>query len=106
MRASCRLETRLCYCEFNLEAPEERGTEDEIEEALVAQETERIAEEERLAIELEEQRQIELAGQSSVLQKLLKTKPQSWSQSRPLKLRSRNSERLEREGAKLDVQIS
>ena len=48
----------MLVCEFNLEAPDERGNEDEIEEALVAQETERIAEEERLAIELEEQRQI------------------------------------------------
>ena len=48
-------------CEFNLEAPEERGTDEELEQALIAQETERIAEEERLAIEAEEQRQVELA---------------------------------------------
>ena len=34
----------MLVCEFSLEAPEERGTEEEIEQALITQETERIAE--------------------------------------------------------------
>ena len=99
----------MLVCEFNLEAPEERGTEEEIEGALIAQETERIAEEERIAIELEEQRQVELAEAEE--QRLAEIVENEAAELESIKateeamkeLRSR----LEREGAKSsDVQIS
>ena len=99
----------MLVSEFNLEAPEERGTEEEIEGALIAQETERIAEEERIAIELEEQRQIELAEAEE--QRLAEIVENEAAELESIKateeamkeLRSR----LEREGAKSsDVQIS
>ena len=69
-------------CEVNLEAPEERGTDEQIEQALIAQETEKIAEEERLAIEMEEQRQAELAEaeEEVSLRMHLVPNPRQWHQ--------------------------
>ena len=99
----------MLVSEFNLEAPEERGTDEEIEGALIAQETERIAEEERIAIELEEQRQLELAeAEEQRLAEIVENEADELESIKATEeamkeLRSR----LEREGAKSsDVQIS
>ena len=96
-------------CEFNLEAPEERGTDEELEQALIAQETERIAEEERLAIEAEEQRQVELAEAEE--QRLAEIVANEADELESIKATDQAMkdlrERLEREGGKTsDVQIS
>ena len=96
-------------CEFNLEAPEERGTDEELEQALIAQETERIAEEERLAIEAEEQRQADLAEAEE--QRLAEIVANEADELESIKATDQAlkdlRERLEREGGKTsDVQIS
>ena len=99
----------LLVCEFNLEAPEDRGTDAEIEQALIAQETEKIAEEERIAIENEEQRQQELAEAEE--QRLAEIVANEADELESIKATENAlkelKERLEREGAKSsDVQIS
>ena len=99
----------LLVCEFNLEAPEDRGTDAEIEQALIAQETEKIAEEERIAIENEEQRQQELAEAEE--QRLAEIVANEADELESIKATDNAlkelKERLEREGAKSsDVQIS
>ena len=96
-------------CEFNLEAPEERGTDEQIEQALIAQETEKIAEEERIAIELEEQRQAEL--EEAEEQRLAEIVANEADELESIKATEEAlkdlRQRLEREGAKSsDVQIS
>lgn len=96
-------------CEFNLEAPEERGTDEEIEQALIAQETEKIAEEERLAIEMEEQRQIELAeAEEQRLAEIVENEADELESIKATEEALKDlKQRLEREGAKSsDVQIS
>ena len=99
----------LLVCEFNLEAPEERGTEEELEQALIVQETERIAEEERLAIEAEEQRQAELAeAEEQRLAEIVANEADELESIKATEQALKDlRERLEREGAKSsDVQIS
>ena len=96
-------------CEFNLEAPEERGTDEQIEQALIAQETEKIAEEERLAIEMEEQRQIELAeAEEQRLAEIVENEADELESIKATEEALKDlRQRLEREGAKSsDVQIS
>ena len=99
----------MLVCEFELEAPEERGTVEEREIALIEEETERIAEEEKLAIELEENRQIELAEAEE--QRLAEIVANEADELEAIKATQQAmkelTERLEREGAKSsDVQIS
>ena len=96
-------------CEFNLEAPEERGTDEQIEQALIAQETEKIAEEERLAIEMEEQRQAELAeAEEQRLAEIVENEADELESIKATEEALKDlRQRLEREGAKSsDVQIS
>jgi uncharacterized protein YfaP (DUF2135 family) len=96
-------------CEFNLEAPEERGTEEQIEQAIIAQETEKIAEEERAAIEMEEQRQIELAeAEEQRLAEIVENEADELESIKATEEALKElRQRLEREGAKSsDVQIS
>ena len=99
----------LLVCEFELEPPEERGTDEEREIALIAEETERIAEEERLAIEMEEQRQQEMAEAEE--QRLAEIVANEADELESIKATEQVlkelKERLEREGARSsDVQIS
>ncbi len=99
----------LLVCEFELEPPEERGTDEERETALIAEETERIAEEERLAIEMEEQRQQEMAEAEE--QRLAEIVANEADELESIKATEQVlkelKERLEREGARSsDVQIS
>ena len=99
----------LLVCEFELEPPEERGTDEERENALIAEETERIAEEERLAIEMEEQRQQEMAEAEE--QRLAEIVANEADELESIKATEQVlkelKERLEREGARSsDVQIS
>ena len=99
----------MLVCEFNLEAPEERGSDEEIEKAMIEQETERIAEEERIAIEEEEQRQADLAEAEE--QRLAEIVANEADELESIKASEQAmkelKERLEREGAKSsDVQIS
>ena len=99
----------MLVCEFSLEAPEERGSEEEIEQALITQETERIAEEERIAIETEEQRQIELAeAEEERLAEIVANEAAELESIKATEQALKElRERLEREGAKSsDVQIS
>ncbi|MBT7245241.1 MAG: hypothetical protein HN874_07325 [Euryarchaeota archaeon] len=96
-------------CEFELEAPELRGSDEEREVALVAEEIEKIAEEERLAIEIEENRQEEFAAAEE--QRLAEIVENEASELESIKATQQAlkelKERLEREGAKSsDVQIS
>ena len=96
-------------CEFELDSPEERGSDEEREVALIAEETEKIAEEERLAIELEETRQEELAAAEE--QRLAEIVENEAAELESIKATQQAldelKERLEREGAKSsDVQIS
>ncbi|NCF97175.1 MAG: hypothetical protein GWP21_04565 [Euryarchaeota archaeon] len=96
-------------CEFELEAPEQRGSDEEREVALVAEEIEKIAEEERLAIEIEENRQEEFAAAEE--QRLAEIVENEASELESIKATQQAlkelKERLEREGAKSsDVQIS
>lgn len=96
-------------CEFELEAPEQRGSDEEREVALIAEEIEKIAEEERLAIEIEENRQEELAEAEE--QRLAEIVENEASELESIKATQQAlkelKERLEREGAKSsDVQIS
>ncbi len=96
-------------CEFNLEAPEERGTDEQIEQAIIAQETEKIAEEERAAIEIEEQRQIELAeAEEQRLAEIVENEADELESIKATEEALKElRQRLEREGAKSsDVQIS
>ena len=96
-------------CEFNLEAPEERGTDEQIEQAIIAQETEKIAEEERAAIEMEEQRQIELAeAEEQRLAEIVENEADELESIKATEEALKElRQRLEREGAKSsDVQIS
>lgn len=99
----------LLVCEFELEPPEERGTDEERESALIAEETERIAEEERLAIELEEQRQLELAEaeEQRIAEIVANEADELESIKATEQILKELKERLDREGAKSsDVQIS
>lgn len=99
----------LLVCEFELEPPEERGTDEERELALIAEETERIAEEERLAIELEEQRQLELAEaeEQRIAEIVANEADELESIKATEQILKELKERLDREGAKSsDVQIS
>ena len=99
----------MLVCEFSLEAPEERGSEQEIEQALITQETERIAEEERIAIELEEQRQVEIAeAEEERLAEIVANEADELESIKATEHALKElRERLEREGAKSsDVQIS
>ncbi len=99
----------MLVCEFNLEPPEDRGTDEEREQAIVAEETERIAEEERLAIELEEQRQIELEeAEEQRLAEIVANEAAELESIKATEMALKElRERLEREGAKSsDVQIS
>ena len=96
-------------CEFELDSPEDRGSDEEREVALIAEETEKIAEEERLAIELEETRQEEFAAAEE--QRLAEIVENEASELESIKATQQAlkelKERLEREGAKSsDVQIS
>ena len=99
----------MLVCEFELEAPEERGSDDEREQAMVAEEIEKIAEEERIAIELEETRQEELALVEE--QRMAEIVANEADELEAIKATQQAlkelKERLEREGAKSsDVQIS
>ena len=99
----------LLVCEFDLKPPEDRGTDEEREQAFIAEETEKIAEEERLAIELEEQRQQEL--QEAEEQRLAEIVANEADELESIKATEQAmkelNERIEREGAKTsDVQIS
>lgn len=99
----------MLVCEFELEAPEERGTDEDRESALIAAETERIAEEERLSIELEEQRQEELAeAEEQRLAEIVANEADELESIKATEVALKDlKERLEREGAKSsDVQIS
>ena len=99
----------MLVCEFELEAPEERGTDEDRESALIAAETERIAEEERLSIELEEQRQDELAeAEEQRLAEIVANEADELESIKATEVALKDlKERLEREGAKSsDVQIS
>lgn len=99
----------LLVCEFELEPPEERGTDEERETALIAEETERIAEEERLAIEMEEQRQEELAeAEEQRLAEIVANEADELASIKATEQALKElKERLEREGARSsDVQIS
>ena len=99
----------MLVCEFELEAPEERGTDEDRESALIAADTERIAEEERLSIELEEQRQEELAeAEEQRLAEIVANEADELESIKATEVALKDlKERLEREGAKSsDVQIS
>lgn len=99
----------LLVCEFELEPPEERGTDEERESALIAEETERIAEEERLAVEVEEQRQLELAEaeEQRIAEIVANEADELESIKATEQILKELKERLDREGAKSsDVQIS
>ncbi len=99
----------MLVCEFELEAPEERGSDEDRESALIAAETERIAEEERLSIELEEQRQEELAeAEEQRLAEIVANEADELESIKATEVALKDlKERLEREGAKSsDVQIS
>jgi len=99
----------MLVCEFTLEAPEERGSDEEREQAFISEETEKIAEEERLAIELEEQRQIELAeAEEQRLAEIVENEAAELESIKATELALKElRERLEREGARSsDVQIS
>jgi len=99
----------MLVCEFELEAPEDRGSDADREKALVAEEIEKIAEEERIAIELEETRQEELALAEE--QRMAEIVANEADELEAIKATQQAldelKERLEREGAKSsDVQIS
>jgi len=99
----------MLVCEFELEAPEDRGTDEDREQAFIVEETEKIAAEERLAIELEETRQEELAQAEE--QRLVEIVENEADELEAIKATQQAlndlKERLEREGAKSsDVQIS
>ena len=99
----------MLVCEFELEAPEDRGTDEDREQAFIVEETEKIAAEERLAIELEETRQEELAQAEE--QRLAEIVENEADELEAIKATQQAlndlKERLEREGAKSsDVQIS
>ncbi len=99
----------MLVCEFELEAPQERGSDEDRESALIAAETERIAEEERLSIELEEQRQEELAeAEEQRLAEIVANEADELESIKATEVALKDlKERLEREGAKSsDVQIS
>ncbi|MBT4066766.1 MAG: hypothetical protein HOE76_06075 [Euryarchaeota archaeon] len=99
----------MLVCEFTLDAPDERGTEEEIEQAIMEEETEKIAEEERLATELEETRQIELAeAEEQRLAEIVENEAAELESIKATQEAMKElKERLEREGAKSsDVQIS
>lgn len=96
-------------CEFQLDAPEERGSEEEREIAIIAEETEKIAAEERMAIEIEETRQEEMAAAEE--QRLAEIVENEAAELESIKATQQAldelKERLEREGARSsDVQIS
>ena len=96
-------------CEFQLDAPEERGSEEEREIAIIAEETEKIAAEERMAIEIEETRQEEMAAAEE--QRLAEIVENEAAELESIKATQQAldelNERLEREGARSsDVQIS
>jgi uncharacterized protein YfaP (DUF2135 family) len=96
-------------CEFELEAPEDRGSVEEREIALIEEETERIAEEEKLALELEETRQKELAeAEEERLAEIVANEADELESIKATQQAMKElTERLEREGAKSsDVQIS
>ena len=101
----------MLVCEFTLEAPEDRDnrTDDEKEIVLAAEETEIIAEQERIAIELEETRQQELAAaENERLAEIVANEADELESIKATDLAMKElKERLEREGAKSsDVQIS
>jgi uncharacterized protein YfaP (DUF2135 family) len=101
----------MLVCEFELEAPESRDNrdDDEKEAAIMEVETEKIAEEEKIAIELEEARQLELAeAEEQRLAEIVANEADEIESIKATKhAMDELKERLEREGAKSsDVQIS
>ena len=99
----------MLVCEFTLEAPEERGSDEDREKAIVEDEIEKIAEEEQLAIELEETRQLELAeAEEQRLAEIVENEAAELESIKATQEAMKElKERLEREGAKSsDVQIS
>ena len=101
----------MLVCEFELEDPESRDNrdDDEKEAAIMEVETEKIAEEERIAIALEETRQQDLAEAEE--QRLAEIVANEADEIESIKATKQAmdelKERLEREGAKSsDVQIS